>query len=97
MILTTHVTPLVFFWHPSKRDTKSSTFAVVLSAAGGSWACDSWGLERVWVISSFKLAALEDDGLRSVECSEISGAACIVFKTGGEHSLAPFKVVIGVL
>lgn len=42
-------------------------------------------------------AALEDDGLRSVESSEISGASCIVVKTGGEHGLAALKVVIGVL
>ena len=42
-------------------------------------------------------AALKDDGLGSVECSEISGATGIIVKTGGEHSLTAFKVVIGIL
>jgi hypothetical protein len=53
-------------------------------------------LTPLWVLTTLPLRS-KMMACSSVECSEISGAACIVVKTCGEHSLAAFKVVIGVL
>jgi hypothetical protein len=41
--------------------------------------------------------ALEDEGLRGVKCSDISGTTCIFVKTCRKHGLASFKMVVGVL
>jgi len=44
-----------------------------------------------------KFSALEDNGFRRVECSEISRPPRIVVKTHAQHGMAAFKVVLGLL